>query len=83
MRFVMTGCRSLRGEVHAARERPALRARQTERRSRARKSVRGPRLDADASLVRAYGDGLHKGFIGTYSPTTTLRQLSLASLHGR
>ena len=42
MRFVMIGCRSLRGELHAARERPALRARQAERHSRARKSVRGP-----------------------------------------
>ena len=41
------------------------------------------RLDADASLVRAYGGGLHKGFIDTYSPTTTLAQLSLAYLRGR
>ena len=46
-------------------------------------AVQVGRLDADASLVRAYGDGLHKGFTGTYSPTTAPDQLSLAYLHGR
>ena len=77
MRFVMTGCRSLRGELHASRERTALRARQAERRSRARKSVRGPggtprrRRQPGTSVRRRTTQGIHRYLLAHYCTRST------------